>query len=94
MTDKRGSKKKLVVKPNFEKYMSSNSQIKEAFENKVPVKRVILKICYSKMELTYQEIRYQFKLDVLMKEEFLNDNILGKFYKSKIESDGKRKETI
>lgn len=86
MEDKRGSKHKIVTRPDFEKYFSSNTTIKEAVKQGIPTKRVILRICYSKMELTYQEMRYQFKLDVLEKDKYLNDNINGKFYKSKINS--------
>jgi hypothetical protein len=93
MTDKRGSKKKKVIKPDFENYFSSNKQIKELAQKGIPIKRVILRICYSKMELTYQEMRYQFKLDVLEKDEYLNDNINGKFYKSKIQNDVRNKKT-
>jgi hypothetical protein len=35
------------------------------------------------MELTYQEVKHQFKYEVLEKEGFLNGNILGRFYKTK-----------
>lgn len=92
MTDKRGSKKKEVVKLNYAKYVSSNKTIQEAIKNGAKYKKIILRICYSKLELTYQETRYLFKLDVLEKDHYLNDNILGKFYKSKISSHGE--ETI
>jgi uncharacterized protein YqgQ len=40
-------------------------------------------ICSTQMELTYQEVKHQFKYEVLEKEEFLNGNILGRFYKIK-----------
>jgi hypothetical protein len=93
MTDKRGSKHKTVTRPDFENYFSSHKKIKELCTQGIPIKRVILRICYSKMELTYQEMRYQFKLDVLEKDEYLNDNINGKFYKSKINSDVRNKKT-
>jgi hypothetical protein len=86
MEDKRGSKYKEVKKLNYQKYCSSNKIIKEAVKNGAKIKRFILKICYSKMELTYQETRYLFKLDVLQDDKYLNDNILGRFYRSKIES--------
>ena len=84
MKDKRGSKYKLVRKLNYEKYHSSNKQIKEAVKNGTPCKKYILRICFSKMELTYQETRYLFKLDVLLDDKYLNDNILGRFYRSKL----------
>ena len=43
----------------------------------------MLKICFSKMELTYYETKFQFVRGVLESDEFLNGNILGRFYKFK-----------
>ncbi len=42
--------------------------------------REILKVCYTKKELTYWEIAYQCKEDVLLSNTY-NDNILGKFFR-------------
>jgi hypothetical protein len=86
MDDKRGSKHKIVKKLDYEKYCSSNKAIKDAVKQGIKIKKYILKICYSKMELTYQETRYLFKLDVLEDDKYLNDNILGRFYRSKIQN--------
>ena len=82
-TDKRLKKYTRVIKPNFMAYHSSNQQLKEAHKAGCKIKREILMICYSATELTYQEVKHQFKYEVLEKEEFLNGNILGKFYKFK-----------
>ena len=82
-TDKRLKKYTRELKPNFENYYSSNQQLKEAHKAGCVIKREILVICYSAMELTYQEVKHQFKYEVLEKEGFLNGNILGKFYKTK-----------
>ena len=82
-TDKRLKKYTREVKPNFMNYYSSNQQLKEAHKAKCIIKREILIICYSAMELTYQEVKHQFKYEVLEKEGFLNGNILGRFYKTK-----------
>ena len=82
-TDKRLKKYTRELKPNFENYYSSNQQLKEAHKAGCVIKREILIICYSAMELTYQEVKHQFKYEVLEKEEFLNGNILGRFYKTK-----------
>jgi len=35
------------------------------------------------MELTYQEVKAQFVNGVLEKEEYLNGNILGRFFRFK-----------
>ena len=83
VTDKRLKKYTRELKPNFMNYYSSNQQLKEAHKAGYKIKREILVICYSAMELTYQEVKHQFKYEVLEKEGFLNGNILGRFYKTK-----------
>jgi hypothetical protein len=82
-TDKRLKKYKRELKPDFMNYYSSNKILKDAHKAGVPIKREILRVCYSQMELTYQETKHQFIYEVLEKEEFLNGNILGRFYKFK-----------
>lgn len=82
-TDKRLKKYKRELKPDFMRYYSSNKTLKDAHKAGVPIKREILRICYSQMELTYQETKHQFIYEVLEKQEFLNGNILGRFYKFK-----------
>jgi hypothetical protein len=82
-TDKRLKKYTRVIKPDFLNYYSSNAVLKKAHKEGVHIKREIIKICYSGMELTYQETKHQFVYEVLEKEEFLNGNILGRFYKTK-----------
>jgi len=82
-TDKRLKKYTRELKPDFMRYYSSNKTLKEAHKAGVVIKREILMICYSAMELTYQEVKHQFKYEVLEKEEYLNANILGRFYKTK-----------
>ena len=83
VTDKRLKKYTREQKPNFMNYYSSNQQLKEAHKAGLIIKREILVICYSATELTYQEVKHQFQYEVLEKEEYLNANILGRFYKTK-----------
>ena len=82
-TDKRLKKYSRVIKPDYMNYYSSNKTLKDAHKAGVTIKREILMICYSQMELTYQEVKHQFKHEVLEKDEYLNQNILGRFYKTK-----------
>lgn len=82
-TDKRKKKYVRVSKTSYHNYYSSNEVLKQAHKDGVRISRRILRICFSKTELTYQEIKYQFQYEVLEKEEFLNGNILGRFYKQK-----------
>lgn len=82
-TDKRLKKYTRELRPDFMKYYSSNKTLKDAHKAGVMIKREILMICYTAMELTYQEVKHQFKYEVLEKEEYLNANILGRFFRSK-----------
>lgn len=82
-TDKRLKTYKRVKKIVYQNYYSSNETLKAAHKAGVIIKRTILKICYSKTELSYQEVKYQFMCEVLEKDIWLNANILGRFYKQK-----------
>ena len=82
-TDKRLKNDKRVKKIVYQNYYSSNEKLKAAHKAGVQIKRTILKICYSKTELSYQEVKYQFMCEVLEKDIWLNANILGRFYKQK-----------
>jgi hypothetical protein len=82
-TDKRKKTYKRVRKTVYQNYYSSNEKLKAAHKAGVQIKRTILKICYSKTELSYQEVKYQFMCEVLEKDIWLNANILGRFYKQK-----------
>lgn len=84
MTDKRAKKYETVIKLDYENYFSSNKELKQAYKDGKMIYRTILKICFSKMELTYEETKAQFKYEVLERDEYLNGNILGRFYKGKI----------
>ena len=83
MEDKRAKKYTIQVKPNYQNYYSSNKVLQDAHKNGIPIKRFMVRICFSKTELTYHETKYQFTREVLEKEEYLNANILGRFFRSK-----------
>ncbi len=84
MTDKRAKKYEIVIKLDYENYFSSNKELKQAYKETKLIHRTILKICFSKSELTYQETKFQFKHEVLENDYYLNGNILGRFYKGNI----------
>jgi hypothetical protein len=81
-TDKRLKKYTRELKPAFMNYYSSNNILKQAHKDGILIKREILMICKTQTELTYQETKHLFINEVLEKEEFLNGNILGKFFRS------------
>lgn len=82
-TDKRKKTYERVSKYDYQNYYSSNDVLKKAHKDGILIRREILKICYSKTELTYQEVKHQFVYGVLEYDMFLNGNILGRFYKQK-----------
>ena len=101
MTDKRGSKKKKVIKLDYENYFSSSKELSQAHKDGIHIDRIILHICHSKRELTYQEARYMFKCDVLENDIYLNASILSKFFRVQLEinnpknnNDVKTEETV
>lgn len=50
-------------------------------------KKYILQYAFSKLELTYLEAKELFCNSVLETEDFINDNILGSFYRSNLYGD-------
>ena len=81
----KGYKRKRVeyVESNWFKYTGSNQSTKKwKIED---CYREIMYICYNRTMMTYYETMLQFKENVLESDKFINDNILGKFYKTKIQ---------
>ena len=83
LQDKRTKKYTIQKKLSYIDYYSSNAELKAAHKAGIDIRRYIIKICFSKTELTYYETKYQFIRGVLESDEFLNGNILGRFYKFK-----------
>jgi len=83
MQDKRAKKYTIQKKLTYLDYYSSNAVLIYAHKAGIEIRRYMLKICFSKMELTYYETKFQLVRGVLESDEFLNGNILGRFYKFK-----------
>ena len=77
-----GGKRKyfdIVYKENnWRKYTGSS----KLTAGKEILKREILDICMTKRRLTYLEVYYLMIYKVLESDEYLNDNILGKFFET------------
>jgi len=76
--------KKLVTKESnwFEYWGSNKVLLKEIQENGVKdFDRMILKFCFNKKQLTYYEVFFQCRLNVLHTDSSYNDNILAKFFR-------------
>ena len=70
--------KQVQKESDWKTYFGSHSYIKES--PPYFLKREILEVAFNKKHLTYLECKYQFVLEVLEDKQYLNDNILGKFY--------------
>ena len=90
----RGRKKsyKIIQKESdWKKYIGLNAKLKrqitEGEVTKDDLKRQILEIALNKKHLTYLETKHLFQMEVLENpDEYLNDNILGKFFTSDFDS--------
>ena len=74
-------KRKVIKESKWVNYNSSNKEVQGWGE----VYKQILRFCFTKKALTYYEIKEQFRHDCLEREESLNDNLLGKFFKKDLE---------
>ena len=76
-------KRKVVVESDWQTYYGSHQKIKtllkEGKQNNF--KRIILEFAFNKKHLTYLETKYLFSNHVLENTEYINDNILGKFFR-------------
>ena len=84
-------KRKVVKESDWKTYHGSHPKIKNLLleaDNKREFSRRILKMCTTKKELTYYECKYLFINDVLEdRNNYINDNILGKFYRKDFKHD-------
>ena len=78
---RKPTKKKVIKESNWKVYWGSNKPLLEDIK-KLGVEnfeREILKLTFSKKELTYYELHYQCVYEVLLTDSYCS-NILGKFY--------------
>ena len=73
----------VKVESDWKRYKGSHKDCKD----KTYIKKYILECAYSKIQLTYLETMYLFEYHVLENEKFINDNILGKFYRNQLIND-------
>jgi len=76
---KRPSKKSVVKESDWKTYYGSNAEVKSLSKDEMT--RHVLRLCKTKKELTYWETKYLFQYNVLENDLYMNDNILGKFYR-------------
>lgn len=83
----KGSNRRKKEESNWKTYYSSHEGlIKIGKEFPEILKRDILHLCKSQGEANFLEIEEQFKRDVLYSNEYLNDQINGKWFKKNVMS--------
>ena len=86
-------KQKIVTESDWKTYYGSHPKIKELVKNStdlsVDFERKILDLVPNKKLLTYYECKHLFINDVLetYSHQYINDNILGKFYRKDFNND-------
>lgn len=82
---------KILVRTesDWKDYHGSHTEVKKLLKEDGPIhfKRKILRFVFNKKELTYFETKELFINEVLENTKYLNDNILGKFYRKDITND-------
>jgi hypothetical protein len=77
--------KKQILNYTYKQIINYNSSSKFIKENKHNIKsKEILLFTKNKIDTTYNEVKLQFKYNVLEDTMSLNQNILGCFYKGRI----------
>ncbi len=75
------------IESDWEKYVGSNEYLKEEIKKSSEgYIREILHLCKTKGEATYLETKEQFNRNVLENEMYINDNILGKFFRGRVKT--------
>jgi hypothetical protein len=82
----KGSKRKRKIQKesDWKTYYGSQSEVKQLVKeskDKLEFVREILIFTSTKKQLTYFETKLQFVNEVLENDEYLNSNILGKFFR-------------
>jgi hypothetical protein len=80
--------KQIVKESDWKTYYGSEDFIKQKLKEKNhhEFTREIIHLVNNKKLLTYFECKYQFQLNVLESQDWLNSNILGKFYRKDFDS--------
>jgi len=80
---------RIIKESDWRDYFGSSKEVQDYIEKngKSTISRVILKLCKSKIDLTYWETYNLMSHEVLFVDNCFNLNIMGKFYKGRISKD-------
>jgi ribosome maturation factor RimP len=79
----KGKTRRVRSESDWKKYYGSSQELKKLVDDhgKENFRRIILSLHTTTGDCNYEETKVQFKLDVLERDDFLNDNINGKWHR-------------
>ncbi len=83
---RRSRRVRTRVPSDWRTYHGSSKEVQLLVEKGIRFKRVILKLCKTKGEMSYYEAKLQFEKDVLLKDEYYNEFIGCKIHAKHIKS--------
>jgi hypothetical protein len=88
-TKKRKRRVRTVVESDWKDYYGSNDELKSELlaESNTIIVRTILKLCKTKGECSYYEIKEQLAVDALLKEEYYNSFIGCKIHRRHVNNE-------
>jgi len=85
ITDKRKKKYEIVTKESdWKSYVSSNSVVHQKIKDGIPYYKEILFLGSCSKHLSFLEEYYLFTYSVLWNEDYINDNIGGRYFSKDI----------
>ena len=79
-------KRKIKVESNWREYTGSNNELNTDIKNSNEIKKVIIRICYSKSECNYMEAYYQFQSNAVLSDLYYNNWVSVKCNKNQLKS--------
>ena len=76
---RKPTKKTVIKESDWKTQYGSAEEIKSLPKDQL--QRYLVKLCKSSKELTYYETKYQFEYGVLENDNWINDNIQGRFFR-------------
>lgn len=79
-------KRRVTKESDWKTYYGSHHKIQEILKENTSdpdllFKRDIIEICFNKKQMTYYELKWQMVKNVLVDDNYFNENLLGKFYR-------------
>lgn len=80
----KGKRKRKIKKETWLQYTGSNLELNNDIKNGDIIEKNILIYCYSKKQMTYYEVKYQYIMGCLEVENCYNQQIMGKIWRKDI----------